>query len=557
MLQSLSIADVVLIERLELSFNAGLGVLTGETGAGKSILLDSLGLALGMRAEARLVRHGAKQAVVSATFDLRGDSSLDALLDQHGLAADDDLLILRRVLGSDGRSRAFVNDQPISIALLKLLGEKLVEIHGQFESQRLLSPANHCRLLDSYGGLKGAIGNVSSLWKQWRSALKAHADAEGEMLASRRDQDFLIHAIQELGDLDPQPGEDKLLAAKRTKMMHGEHLTDAIIKALDDLSRSHGPEETLRSASHRLEQVVNKAAGSLDDAIAALDRAAIEASEGQALLEKASSEIDLDPQKLESVEERLFALRAQARKHNVDVNDLADLLARMQGQLADVEDGAARLVQLQKAEGETRASFKAAALFLSQARIKAAVLFDKAVNHELAPLKMEKAVFVTSVEELDEPAWGAHGCDKVIFEVSTNPGSPAGPLNLIASGGELSRFMLALKVVLASSDKIPTIIFDEVDAGIGGAVAAAVGARLVTLAEVAQVLVVTHSPQVASRGAYHWRVSKSSDEGQVCTVIETLSSDARKEELARMLAGAKVTEEARAAADSLLQGIDR
>jgi DNA repair protein RecN (Recombination protein N) len=557
MLQSLSIADVVLIERLELSFNAGLGVVTGETGAGKSILLDSLGLALGMRAEARLVRHGAKQAVVSATFDLRGDSSLDALLDQHGLAADDDLLILRRVLGSDGRSRAFVNDQPISIALLKLLGEKLVEIHGQFESQRLLSPANHCRLLDSYGGLKGAIGNVSSLWKQWRSALKAHADAEGEMLASRRDQDFLIHAIQELGDLDPQPGEDKLLAAKRTKMMHGEHLTDAIIKALDDLSRSHGPEETLRSASHRLEQVVNKAAGSLDDAIAALDRAAIEASEGQALLEKASSEIDLDPQKLESVEERLFALRAQARKHNVDVNDLADLLARMQGQLADVEDGAARLVQLQKAEGETRASFKAAALFLSQARIKAAVLFDKAVNHELAPLKMEKAVFVTSVEELDEPAWGAHGCDKVIFEVSTNPGSPAGPLNLIASGGELSRFMLALKVVLASSDKIPTIIFDEVDAGIGGAVAAAVGARLVTLAEVAQVLVVTHSPQVASRGAYHWRVSKSSDEGQVCTVIETLSSDARKEELARMLAGAKVTEEARAAADSLLQGIDR
>jgi DNA repair protein RecN (Recombination protein N) len=557
MLQSLSIADVVLIERLELSFEAGLGVLTGETGAGKSILLDALGLALGMRAETRLVRHGAKQAVVSASFDLKGDNSLDALLEEHGLEADEDLLILRRVLGADGRSRAFVNDQPVSVALLKLLGETLVEVHGQFESMRLLSPANHRGLLDSYGGLKGAIGDVSSLWQRWRAAIKAYGEEENEMAAARRDQDFLVHAIAELGDLDPQAGEDQALAAKRTMMMHGEHLIDAMNKALGDLIRSDGAEESLRTAGRRLEQVADKADGRLDEAIAALDRAAIEAAEGQALLEKARAEIDLDPQKLEAVEERLFALRAQARKHNVDVDDLPDLLARMRGQLADVEDGGARLVQLQKAEQDARAAFETVARSLSKARSKAAVALDKAVGHELAPLKMEKAVFVTAVEDLEEPAWGEHGCDKVTFEVSTNPGAPAGPLNRIASGGELSRFMLALKAVLASSDKISTIIFDEVDAGIGGAVAAAVGERLATLSEGAQVLVVTHSPQVASRGAYHWRVSKSGDEGQVRTAIETLSSDARKEELARMLAGAEVTEEARAAADSLLQGVGR
>ncbi|NQU55956.1 MAG: DNA repair protein RecN [Rhodospirillales bacterium] len=554
MLQSLSIRDVVLIERLELSFEAGLGVLTGETGAGKSILLDALGLALGVRAETRLVRHGAKQAAVSATFDLAGDNSFDLILDEHGLEPDEGLLILRRVLGADGRSRAFVNDQPVSVALLKRLGEGLVEVHGQFESQRLLQAANHRGLLDSYASLKGTIEKVSSLWKNWRSAIKAHAVAAEEMAAARRDQEFLVHAVGELETLDPQAGEDQALAAKRTMMMHGEHLIDAMNKALADLTRADGAEESLRSASHRLELVAEKAGGKLDDAIAALDRAAIEAAEGQALLEKASAEIDLDPQKLEAVEERLFALRAQARKHNVDVDDLVGLLARMRSQLADVEDGGARLMQLQKAEQDARVAYVGAATALSKARTKAALALDMAVGAELAPLKMEKATFVTTIEELDEASWGEQGCDKVTFEVSTNPGAPAGPLNRIASGGELSRFMLALKAVLAASDAIPTLIFDEVDAGIGGAVAAAVGQRLAKLATTAQVLVVTHSPQVASRGAYHWRVSKSGGEGAVLTAIETLSMDERKEELARMLAGAEITEEARAAADSLLKG---
>lgn len=554
MLQSLSIRDVVLIDRLELSFDQGLGVLTGETGAGKSILLDALGLALGERAEARLVRHGAKQAVVSATFEFEPEETLGAMLEEHGLVSDDGVLILRRVLGADGRSRAFVNDQPVGVALLKGLGEALVEVHGQFESQRLMSPANHPSLLDSYGGLKNDVIKVSRLWRGWRQAAEEYSQAEDEMETARRDQDFLIHAVGELEQLVPEPGEEETLAAQRTMMMHGEHLIDAMTKALSDLVRSDGAEESLRSACHRLEQVADKADGKLDEVIAALDRAAIEAAEGHALLQKASNEIDLDPQKLEIVEERLFALRAQARKHDVDVDGLADLLEKMKAQLADVEDGGLRLKELAAAEQKAKLAYEQAAQALSKARKEAASRLDGAMSTELAPLKMDKATFVSRLTQLDEANWGEQGCDQVTFEVSTNPGAPSGPLNRIASGGELSRFMLALKAVLAASDAIPTLIFDEVDAGIGGAVAAAVGERLSALAETAQVLVVTHSPQVASRGAHHWRVSKSGGEAEVVTSIETLSSEARKEEIARMLAGAEVTEEARAAADSLLQG---
>jgi DNA repair protein RecN (Recombination protein N) len=557
MLHSLSIRDVVLIERLELSFDGGLGVLTGETGAGKSILLDALGLALGMRAEARLVRHGASQASVSATFDIGAQSGLDEILNEHGLEAEEGLLILRRVVTLDGRSRAFINDQAVGVALLKRLGEMLVEVHGQFESQRLMNPTNHRGLLDSYGGLKVSQVQVADLWHLWRKAVQAYSDAEAEMAAASRDQEFLVHAVGELDQLAPETGEEQTLAAQRTMMMHGEHLIDAMNKALGDLISEKGAEEILRSAGHRLEQVADKANGKLDEAIAALDRAAIEAAEGQALLEKASSEIDLDPKKLEAVEERLFALRAQARKHNVDVDGLPDLLQKMKVQLADVEDGGARLEKLDEARKAAGAAYIEAARALSAARIKAAATLDKAVTGELAPLKMDKAAFMTQIIEMEEASWGAYGCDQVTFQVCTNPGAPAGPLNKIASGGEISRFMLALKAVLAASDAIPTIIFDEVDAGIGGAVAAAVGERLAALAECAQVLVVTHSPQVASRGARHWRVSKSGGDDQVVTRIEILTSEARKEEIARMLAGSEVTEEARAAAHSLLQDTGR
>jgi DNA repair protein RecN (Recombination protein N) len=557
MLQYLSIRNVVLIEHLELSFDEGLGVLTGETGAGKSILLDALGLTLGVRAEARLVRHGAKQAVVTATFNLATVNVIDKILSEHGMEAEDGQLILRRVLTSDGRSRSFVNDQPVSVALLKRLGEALVEVHGQFESQRLMNSSNHRGLLDSYGDLKQDQLQVSSIWHSWHKALQARDDAEKDMAEAWRDQEYLVHAVNELQTLAPETGEDAALAAQRTMMMHGEHLIDAMKKALADLSRSDGMEESLRSAGHRLELVADKANGRLDEVIAALDRAAIEAAEGQALLERAYTEIDLDPKRLEGVEERLFALRAQARKHNVDVDELADLLDNMKAKLADVEDGGDRLKQLAVAANVARDSYVAHAKKLSVARIKVAAKLDQGVCIQLAPLKMDKAAFITQIEEMEEASWGAYGCDQVTFQVSTNLGAPAGPLNKIASGGEISRFMLALKAVLAASDAIPTIIFDEVDSGIGGAVAAAVGARLATLANSAQVLVVTHSPQVASRGTHHWRVSKSDGEDQVTTSIEILDEDARKEEIARMLAGAEVTEEARAAAHSLLQDTSR
>jgi DNA repair protein RecN (Recombination protein N) len=557
MLQSLSIRDVVLIEHLELSFDEGLGVLTGETGAGKSILLDALGLTLGARAEARLVRHGAKQAVVTATFDITAESGVDETLNEHGIEANDGELILRRVLTPDGRSRSFVNDQPTSVALLKRIGEALVEVHGQFESQRLINTSNHCRLLDSYGGLKQNQAHVSSLWSSWHKAVLARDQAENDMIEVRRDQEYLIYAVNELEILAPQKGEDALLASQRTMMMHGEHLIDAMKKALEELTGSDGTEERLRKAGHRLELVADKANGRLDEAVAALDRAAIEAAEGQALLEKAYSEIDLDPKKLEAVEERLFALRAQARKHNVVVDDLENLLENIKSRLTDVEDSGARLRKLEIEANEARESYVSHAKELSSARIKMAAILDKGVCEQLAPLKMDKATFVTQIKELEESSWSAFGCDQVTFQVSTNPGAKAGPLNKIASGGEISRFMLALKAVLAASDAIPTIIFDEVDSGIGGAVAAAVGERLSALAESAQVLVVTHSPQVASRGAHHWRVFKSDGEHQVITSIEVLGADARKEEIARMLAGAEVTEEARAAAHSLLQDTSR
>jgi len=552
MLQALSIRDVVLIKRLELSFGPGLGVLTGETGAGKSILLDALGLALGVRAEARLVRHGADQAAVSAIFDAGED--VTAFLAEHGLPQEDDALILRRVVTRDGKSRAFINDQAVSVALLKSLGDELVEVHGQFESQRLLSPANHRRLLDAYGGLAGDCQKIGISFARWRDAAQASDDAREQMATARRDEEFLRHAVSELDTLAPKFGEDAELAGTRTMLMHGEKLTEAIGLALGGLSASDGAEGALRAAMRQLEPVADKADGRLEPAIAALDRAAIEAAEGLALLERAGAELDLDPARLEVVEERLFALRAAARKHDCKVDDLPDLLTGLKDQLSGVEDGEAHLQRLAAAEAAGRAEYIELTAKLSSRRSKAAKKLDNAVDAELPPLKMEKARFITRVEPLDESAWGPNGCDSVVFEVATNPGSPPGPLNRIASGGELSRFMLALKAVLAGADRVPSLIFDEVDSGIGGAVAAAVGDRLASLAEQAQVLVVTHSPQVAARGARHLRVSKTGDDGAVTTTVEFLSAVERKEEIARMLAGAEVTAEARAAADSLLQG---
>ena len=554
MLSTLSIRDVVLIEKLDLTFEQGLCVLTGETGAGKSILLDALGLALGMRGDARLVRAGAGKASVTAEFEMPPDHPVYTLLADQDIDTNDGIFLLRRVLSKDGRSRAYVNDQPISIGLLKQMAETLAEVHGQFDNQRLMNPATHSTVLDAFGGHGEILKNTSISYRTWRAARDARVKAEADLAQAREDEDYLRHVVEELNTLAPQTGEEESLAKQRTFMMHGEKLIEALNQAIKTLDQGKGVDNSLRTALRIIERTAEKAEGRLDTAITAFDRAVEDVAEGIALLERLSAEIDLDPTVLEDLEERLFALRAAARKHNTSVDQLPDVHQDLVAQLADLESGGVNLEQLRKAEEEACKAYSDASQTLRKARNKAAGQLDKAVTKELAPLHLEKATFVTRLDELNEPAWAEHGQDAVTFEVATNPGTPAGPINRIASGGEIARFMLALKVVLAEADKVSTLIFDEVDAGVGGKVAAAVGERLARLSETSQVLVVTHSPQVAARGAHHWRVSKSDHPEGVLTTVDTLSAIDRKEEIARMLSGKSVTDEARAAADSLLQG---
>ena len=553
MLTTLSIREVVLIGRLDLSFHAGLCVLTGETGSGKSILLDALGLALGMRAEARLVRHGADQASVTAVFDLGPGHTVLETLAGYAIPGLEDGLVLRRVLGADGRSKAFINDQPVSVQLLKETGGGLVDVHGQFENQRLLNEGAHRGLLDFFGGLSAGLKKTGDAHKVWKDAAGARIRAEAEMEAARRDEEFLHHALDEIIGLDPKPGEETDLARQRTLMMHGEQLVAAMNTAAEELGGDGGALRSLEAALRELERVAEKADGRLADTLDALVRAQSETTEADALLQTAAS-MDLDPQSLEQAEERLFALRALARKHSTEVDNLSGVAENLAAKVRGLEDGGARLTELTKAESHARAAYGKAATVLSQGRGQAAGKLDKAVAKELKPLKLEKAKFTTVLNDLPEDAWGPEGRDKVVFQVATNPGTPAGPLGKISSGGELARFTLALKAVLAQADPVPTLVFDEVDSGVGGAVAAAVGERLAGLAGAAQVLVVTHSPQVAAKGKHHWLVSKSDADPGVLTTVDALSDKGRKEEIARMLAGAKITEEARAAADSLLEG---
>jgi DNA repair protein RecN (Recombination protein N) len=569
MLTTLSIRDVVLIGRLDLTFQSGLSVLTGETGAGKSILLDALGLALGMRAEARLIRHGAEKASVTAAFDVGPGHPARAILARldmdGGMDGEEDTLVLRRVLGRDGRSMAFINDQPVSVQLLKETGEALVEIHGQFESQRLLNEATHRQFLDSYGGLENNLEKTRTRYSGWRDAVEVRRQAEADMEAARRDRDYITHALEELRALDPKPGEESELAAQRALMMNSEKLIQAMNAAAAGLQGDGGALSGLERAVKTLEQAAEKAAGAtgavgdrLADTVSALTRALSEATEADALLETAAAGLDMDPESLERAEERLFALRALARKHDVDVDALADLARELEAKVQALEDGDARLAELSAVERTCREAYGKAATTLSRARRKAAAKMDKAVAKELKPLKLEKAAFMTRIGNLGEDAWGPDGRDKVAFQVSTNPGAPAGPIGKISSGGELARFTLALKAVLALADPVTTLVFDEVDSGVGGAVADAVGERLKGLADARQVMVVTHSPQVAAQGTHHWLVSKS-DKGLgagsgVLTSVDALGDAGRKEEIARMLAGAQITDEARAAADSLLEG---
>ena len=555
MLVSLSIRDFVLIEKLDLNFSVGarggLDALTGETGAGKSILIDALGLALGARADTGTVRRGAGQASVAASFELAANHPARAVLAEQALD-EEDVLTLRRLVGADGRGRAFVNDQPVSVALLRRLGDSLVEIQGQMEQHGLLDMATHRAALDAFAGLDKLGEAVRVAWQAWRSAEQARADAEAAAAAARRDEDFLRHAVKELETLAPKPDDEESLAEQRQLLRAGSALGEALSQALAELEQGRGAVTALRAAHRLIERNIDKAAGRLDAALAALDRALSEATEAQAQLEAAREALEFDPARLEKLEERLFALRAAARKHNVAVPELADLAETFRTQLAALDDGEAGLKRLLGEAKAARAAYVTAAEAQAAARRKGAARLDKAVAAELGPLKLEKAKFVTDIAALPEAEWSEAGTDRVQFTVATNPGTPPAPIARIASGGELSRFLLALKVCLAKVGDAGTIVFDEVDSGIGGATAAAVGERLKRLAKDVQVLVVTHSPQVAAVADRHWLIRKTTTRHAASTDVLTLDAKGRREEIARMLSGAEVTAEARAAADRLL-----
>jgi DNA repair protein RecN (Recombination protein N) len=553
MLRNLSIHNIVLIERLDLAFGQGLCVLTGETGAGKSILFDALGLVLGARAEPRMIRPGQHQASVSASFDAEATKKLRAPLAELGIEAGDELL-LRRVINVDGRSRAFINDAPVNVATLKVIGGELVEIVGQDDSDQLLDPANHRTLLDAFGAHGDLLAATAQGFETWREATKA-AESAAEVLAlARRDEDYLRHAVAELAALDPKPGEAATLADSRTRLQHGQRIAESMTAAETELEAGGGVLARLRAAQRHLERVAAQAGGHLDQPLAALERAAVEADEAIHALRLAIETLDLDPRRLDAIEERLFALRAAARKHRTEPDSLAAVHARLGDMLAALDGDDSRARALAKARDEAWQGYLKAARGLSEARLSAARALDVAVATELKPLKLGQARFETLIENVTESEAAAHGLDRVRFAVATVPGAAPGPLQRIASGGERARFTLALKLALANASGIASIVFDEVDAGIGGAVADAVGERLKRLARKVQVLAVTHSPQVAARGDLHLCIRRRDTKGRASTEVDTLEPGARREEIARMLSGARITDEARAAADSLIAG---
>ncbi|MDO9488357.1 MAG: DNA repair protein RecN [Sphingomonadaceae bacterium] len=548
MLSSLTIRDVVLIEALNLEFGPGLGVLTGETGAGKSILLDSLGLALGARSDAGLVRNGATQASVTASFEIGPDHAARRLLADNDLDAED-LLILRRQVKADGGSRGYINDQPVSAALLRDVGATLVEIHGQHDDRGLLNARGHRALLDLFGRLE--TQTVALAYATWRDAEAALETARATLDAGLRDREWLAHAVAELSALKPLPGEEAELAEARSAMMKGERLAQDLAAVTALLDGADGGISLLRQAARRLERLAPEHE-MLAEALAALDRTLSEAGEVEDRIAAANDAMAYEPARLESVETRLFELRALARKHRVDADALADLAAELTARAEAIDAGEGRVEKLAAEVKAARERFAAAAEKLSGERAKAAVKLDQAVAGELAPLKLDAARFRTVVEPLGEAQWSPSGADRVEFEISTNPGAPFAPLIKIASGGELSRFILALKVALAETKTAGTMIFDEIDRGVGGAVASAIGERLARLSTGTQVLVVTHSPQVAARGSHQWRIAKSSSGNVTRTDVEPLDDAERREEIARMLSGASVTDEARAQASRLL-----
>lgn len=552
MLTSLSVRDIVLIERLELALEPGLTVLTGETGAGKSIILDALGLALGGRAERGLVRAGAAQGSVTAAFELAADHPAHAILAEQAIAAEGELVV-RRTVSADGRSRAFLNDEAVSTQLLRRLGDTLVEVHGQNDQRGLLDPAVHRELLDAFGGLTPELARVKAAHAAWRAAAERLDTLTREVEAARREEDYLRHRARELADLAPAAGEEEELAASRQRLQNREKLVTALDEALAGIAGHGGARERLAGAERRLDRIRGLAEELVTPVVEAIERALAEIGEAEAVLESAMRELDLDSGTLERIEARLFALRDAARKHRVPVDKLPDLLAETEAALARIDSGSDALEAARVEAEEARGAYLAKAADLSTRRAQAALELARAVMAELPPLKLERARFRVGLETLPESEWGPFGRERVSFEIATNPGQPFGALARIASGGELSRFMLALKVVLARLDATETLIFDEVDAGIGGATADAVGERLARLAEERQVLVVTHAPQVAARADHHLTVAKDVKGATTVVEVRALGKAERRQEIARMLAGAEITEAARAAAASLLE----
>ena len=551
MLLSLSIRNVVLIDKLDLDFKSGLSVLTGETGAGKSILLDSLGLLLGNRAETGLIRQGEEKLSVTGTFSLPQNAEFKSLLDEYDLEAENEIII-KRSLTQDGKGKIFFNDQPVSAKILKEIGRFLVEVHGQFDNQGLLNPANHLDILDSYGNYKETLQNVAQAYNALHQAKKERIEAENTIAQAKTDEENLRHWVDELRKMNVQENEEETLSQHRQELMNAEKIVESINYAYGALTQGADVQGALRQAQNAIDKVnilVNDKYKTLADM---LEQAAIDVSESVNELEELASSISMNQNELESIEERLFALRGLARKHQTTINDLPRTLADFENKLSAIEYGEEGLQKLRRVEEEAKLNYIKQANDLSAKRQTTALMLDERVMAELKPLKMEKAKFITQIEKCEESEWSSKGFNNVIFTVSTNPNSPQGPLNKIASGGELARFMLALKVNLAQSSNIGTMVFDEVDAGVGGATAQAVGERLARLAKNVQVLVVTHSPQVAAKGNNHLKVEKHTVNNVTTTTVKELNDIERHEEVARMLAGEIITDEARAAAKVLI-----
>lgn len=557
MLAALSIRDIVLIDKLDLSFARGLTVFTGETGAGKSIILDSLSLALGARGDGGLVRKGSQSASVTASFDLPARHPAAGLLAAQDVA-EGEPLILRRVQFADGKTKAFINDRPVSTALLRELGRRLVEIHGQHDDRALLDPSTHRYLLDQFGGLLPEARTVSQLWDRWREREAQVRTLAGELERAERERDYLTAACDELNQLAPQSGEEEALAHRRHAILASAKVREDLEAAADALSAPCFPASKISSALRRLERQPNLPEN-LRPVLSSLERVMIEAEEARALVEALLRSSGED--NVEAIEERLFKLRAVARKHRAPVSELPKLHQRFLEDLSKLESGEEALIAARKEAAAAAAAYAKAAGDLSDKRLAAAQQLDRAVQKELKPLRLEKARFVTHSERLladggDGLAGGPSGQETIMFHVQTNPGAKAGPLMKVASGGELARFLLALKVVLAEKNTAPVLVFDEIDTGVGGATASAIGERLMRLGSKAQVLAVTHSPQVAAHADAHYRLYKSArgqgENIRVETCAEALDGAGRREEIARMLAGKKITAEARAAAEQLI-----